>query len=434
MPGPKTNIEKKSSTSSEELADENSSVEGQGCCKCQAGQPKGQGLLFKYAELREQQEPGRLVYRSLAEQDGWERIDPVYKPLDLRKYHGAKTTEYSRGAGGQPARPVALNSRLVKTLIFDFEDYAVAQYHGFTSCEVPELMNKIQQALEDLDVSFQPVQDSSSLFLCEAVEASYSAKFTLDLSELKPKCQAKVGNKYLLEVCRSRCAGPRMWASLCTSIFAKLEDVVKVGKNLQTGVSDSPYRSSLSYEASCRETPKNSVSLQDSKQLVDMFFDLVSSERLPDEAIGYAEALANLHESLKIKAESSEATKSNVLSMAEIERLHSMLCHNQFDVRRCTCTIIQSLGQHGLLRRLDAKQQEDLFKSLLRVVNMVSERCAFLGPMQREALRALKEMSVGFRPHGILADQAKQTFDRCATSENSQVSDWASRCLAQFFA
>ena len=400
------------------------------------------GWAFKSATPGQHCEPGGFVYRSLAEHDGWERIDALHKAHDLTKtvpdavgFVGATLTLKQAGRKCGDTTGAGLAARL----IFDFKDYPVSQYYGFTSLEPVALLARVRDALRVMQVAFEPCEEEGKLLQCQAMSSSFSATFTINLLELKPDCQRTLGYKYVIEVCKGRCACPSMWRAICMALFAKLGDAVAKAKPKEELLApDMPLPLSVdAHDGSCSEAKKEGTittpMLEDSVELMDLFLDVVSSRNLPANCIEFAEAIANLYGRMRDSITVGKAGCEKLTSK-ELERLHSMLCHNEYDVRRCTCTILQTLLQNGMLTGLNAEEKEDLFKSLLRVVNMVGERCALLMPMQSEALLALKEMSDGFKPKGVLADQAKQTFDRCAMSENPRVSSNATVCLAQFFA
>lgn len=393
-------------------------------------------LAWKSADLLEQNS-GKLVYRSLAVHDGWERIDTSMKAVDTRSGDSFKAAKPSPNVEGQRRSNVLANE--VEKLIFDIKDYPVAQYHKFTSLEAPELLSSLQKALNALEIVFEPVYEGSSRFKCQAVADCASANFTLNLSELKPKCQGMIGHKYVIEVRRTRCSCPNLWAGVCRSIFAELgKSCTAAQLSSEMPAPDMPLPTAslsavrnIAPDLGSDDAATACLGDRQSKALINVFLDMVSSRQCSRDAIEYAEAFGSLYATMRVDHDQSNASVS--ITVDQLSSLKYLLCHNDHDVRRCTCTILHSLLHHGLLTNLDITEKENLFKGLLRVVNMVNEESVLLSPLQSEALRALQEMSSAFKPDGVLAKQARQTFDRCAMSANTKVSTYATGCLAQFF-
>lgn len=437
MPGPKDterNIEKVTLTS-----------HGQGSYIGQATTKKAvEGLTWKSATAAQERDPSGFVYRSLADHDGWEHIDAVRKVQDLTKTKGlANVPKFAASKLEEPRRKykdVTAKEKAAK-LIFAFKDYPVAQYFAFTSVEISVLVVRVRNALDTLPAVYEPCHEQGKLFQCQAMSSAESATFAINLLELKPECQQQHGHKYVLEVCRGRCTSPRMWNSLCNSFFLHLGDTVTMPKPCnERSTRGFPLNDGTCSKQGCCEVKSqeplriSTATGTDSQALIDLFLEIVASAKLPDNCIEYAEAFAELFKRVSVSSVMLNVDENPKAISRQLDRFHHMLCHNEYDVRRCTCTILQTLFQNGMLKGLKVQEKEDLFKSLLRVVNMVGERCMLLMPMQSEALLALKEMSFVFKPEGALADQAKQTFDRCALSENPRVSANASVCLEHFFA
>mmetsp|Transcript_5188 Transcript_5188/g.7380 ORF Transcript_5188/g.7380 Transcript_5188/m.7380 type:complete len:487 (+) Transcript_5188:136-1596(+) len=388
----------------------------------------------------------KLSHHSISEDSGWQKqtsLDFGDGRLLRSKTAGFTNSFADTFSNGIPAKgdkvklqtsttPNVLtlpqDQHKVKSLLWKFTEYPVSDFHGFTSLDLLELQTRIEQACTENDIEFT-LDDHDLVYTCEAVRDCFKTKFSISIMCLQLECQKRLGAKYIVELTKEDCNSPLVWEQVATELFDLLKPSVRVSEKIiaKSNVFNELFDEKVFHKQGREQERKyNKLGSADSLNLLSSFLDFMKPRPVSSTQVKFAENYAHLSFGVL-----KQATPEEPVREGDIEKLIDILYVGNNDLSRSTCTIIGNIAKAGWLSQTEPQEKELLFKSLVRVVNIVA-RTQFSIPLQQEAVKAIQALSIYFSPEGFTKEMAQIMLKRCAKSENAILSNRAGEAIKAY--